>query len=123
MSTRVSIHLHHHGDFSPETFNGKADYIGGIVDIIDDVDTGQFCMLDIEKYVETFSYEKTDLCYFQSDGHTFKNGIRILYDDESIQDMLKVCLPYKKANLFVDHKKGFSVLITIMALVWRGKMK
>ncbi|KAK1381924.1 hypothetical protein POM88_019659 [Heracleum sosnowskyi] len=72
MSTRVSIYLHHPEDFSPESFKGNDDYVEGSVDIIDDVDTDKFSILEMDDYAMKYKYSKTYLHYFQTDGHTFR---------------------------------------------------
>lgn len=52
MSTNVCIHLHHPADFSSVYFNGKADYISEIVDIINDVDTEKKLFYWPTRYIE-----------------------------------------------------------------------
>lgn len=74
MCSRVLIHLHHHGDFTPEFFNGNANYGGGNVDIIEDVDNDRLLIMDFENYVEKYKYNKTDFHYSQCDGHTLKRA-------------------------------------------------
>ena len=64
MSTKVHIHLHHHGDFTPDTFKGNANYVGGSVDIIDEVDTNLISLLDLEEYAVKYNYSRTDFIYF-----------------------------------------------------------
>ncbi|KAK1357405.1 hypothetical protein POM88_050661 [Heracleum sosnowskyi] len=55
MSTRVAIHLCHHGDFSSDSVKGNVKYVGGIVDVID-VDTDRMSFLDLEDYAKTYKY-------------------------------------------------------------------
>lgn len=43
------------------------------------------------------------MVYFQCDGHSFKKGVRILYDECSVKEMVEKCLPHGAINLFVDH--------------------
>ena len=108
MDSRVLIHLHHHGDFTSETFKGNANYVGGKVDIMENVDTKKLTMLTIQSYSMKYKYSRTDFVYFQTDGHSFRRGIRLVYDDDSLSNMIEVSLPYKRINLFVDHKKRFA---------------
>lgn len=103
MSTIVSIRLHHHGEFAVD--RGKSLYKHGRVDIIRDVDTDKLSTLELQEYADEFNYAKTDVLYYQTDGHTFKKGVRICYDDDSIRSMINACLPYKEIKLFVDHVK------------------
>ncbi|KAL1809540.1 hypothetical protein ACET3Z_026530 [Daucus carota] len=91
MGSRVKICVHHHGT----------------TDIIEDVDTSKLCMLHLLKYSEKFKYSKYDFLYFQTDGHNFEKGVRLLYDQNTLDDMLKVCKPYNLINIYVDHKKRF----------------
>ena len=91
MGSRVKICVHHHGT----------------TDIIEDVDTSKLCMLHLLKYSEKFKYSKYDFLYFQTDGHSFEKGVRLLYDQNTLDDMLKVCKPYNLINIYVDHKKRF----------------
>lgn len=64
MLTRVKIFLHHHGDFSPESFGGTCHYIGGSVDINEDVDTNLISILDLEDFSKEYDYTKYDFIYF-----------------------------------------------------------
>ncbi|WOH11202.1 hypothetical protein DCAR_0830682 [Daucus carota subsp. sativus] len=57
MDSRVLIYLHHHGDFTSETFKGNANYVGGKVDIMENVDTNKLTMLTIQRG-EDFLEEK-----------------------------------------------------------------
>ena len=108
MDSRVLIYLHHHGDFTSETFKGNANYVGGKVDIMENVDTNKLTMLTIQSYSLKYKYSRTDFVYFQTDGHSFRKGIRLVYDDDSLSNLIRVSLPYKRINLFVNHKKRFS---------------
>ncbi|KAL8097277.1 hypothetical protein AgCh_030417 [Apium graveolens] len=81
MTSRVPIHLHHHGKFTPKAFNGECGYIGGRIDIINDVDTDIFCTRDLEDYAVTSNYSKNDFHYFKRNGHNFKDGIRKEFEE------------------------------------------
>ncbi|KAK1360818.1 hypothetical protein POM88_045292 [Heracleum sosnowskyi] len=83
MSNRVSIHLHHNGEFTPNLSNGNAGYVGGVVEIIDNVDTDTLSFFDFEDYALKYDFSKDDLLYFITDGRNFNGGVRLLYDDES----------------------------------------
>ena len=69
MSTKVHIHLHHYGDFTLDIFKNNANYVGGSVGIIDEVDTNLISLLYLEGYVVKYNYSKTYFLYFQCDGH------------------------------------------------------
>ncbi|WOH00349.1 hypothetical protein DCAR_0519708 [Daucus carota subsp. sativus] len=107
MSSRVSIELHHHGDFTPNAFKGNAGYVGGTVDTIDIQDPNKLTMYDLNKYALKYGCSRTDFLYFLCDGHSFNKGIRLLYDDESVRKMISLSLRYKKIKIFVDHQKRF----------------
>lgn len=54
--SKVRIILHHHGDFKADTFRGNPGYIEGITDVINNVDTRNLCLLELEKYSKKFNY-------------------------------------------------------------------
>lgn len=98
----VNITLHHHGYFaslSPSTFS----YVNEICEVIEDVDPDLFSFWDLEDYAKQYGYEPECKVYFKADGHSFKKGFRILFDDASVRDMINLCLPYGMIDLFVDH--------------------
>lgn len=107
MSSRVSIELHHHGDFTPNTSKGNARYVGGTVDTIDILDPNKLTMYDLNKYALKYGYIRIDFLYFFCDGHIFNRGIRLFYDDESVRKMISLSLWYKKIKIYVDHQKRF----------------
>ena len=104
MCARVSIELYHHGCFTANTFKGNAGYVGGTVSIIDDIDPDMITIFDLNEYAAKFDYSSTDLLYFPCDGHSFKKGIRLLYDDDSIRSMISASLHYKRIKIYVDHQ-------------------
>lgn len=40
--------------------------------------------------------------YTKSNGHDFADGIRLLFDDNSVRAMVSVCIPYGKIQVYVD---------------------
>lgn len=54
-----------------------------------------------------FKYIKIDFVYFQTNGHNFSDDIRLLYDYESVRDMICTCQSYKNIHLCVDHRKRY----------------
>lgn len=100
----IKVYLHYDGEFSPKTFMGQDNYIGGVIDVFE-IDTDLFSFRDLEEFSQTYDYGKNALVYFQADGDSFKNGLRVLYDDESVRDMIKVCSPFSAIHLYVDDKK------------------
>lgn len=103
MTSRVPDHYHRHSKFNPNVFNGQCGYIGGRIDIINDVDIDMFCIGDLEDYALKYNYSKNDFHNFKYNGHSFKDGIRLLYDDSSVRALTSLCLPREKIELYVDH--------------------
>lgn len=73
--------------------------------VIKNIDTNLLSILEFDDYAEKYNYSKTDYYYFQNDGHSFENGMRLLYDGVSMRELIKVSLPYKIMNVYVDHHK------------------
>ena len=74
MSSRVSIELHHHGDFTPNASKGNARYVGGTVDIIDILDPNKLTMYDLNKYALKYPGEIMPLNITMKNIVNFKNG-------------------------------------------------
>lgn len=89
MFTTIFIPMHHHGDFIQEIFKDNGNYVGETVDIIDDVDTDEISVLDLKDYAVKYDYSKTDFYYFQCDGKSIKKCIRLLYDDDSVRELIE----------------------------------
>lgn len=104
MLTRVSIHLHQYGKFSLNSFKGKHGYVGVAVDIINDVDTDTLTVFNFEGYTLKYGYYTTDFVYFLCDGRSFKSGLRLPYDDNSVRNMVDLSLLYKKLKINVDNQ-------------------
>ncbi|KAK1355046.1 hypothetical protein POM88_048302 [Heracleum sosnowskyi] len=105
MSNRVLIHLHHHGEFTPNSCNGNVGYVGGVVEVIDNVDTDTLTFFDFEDYALKYDFSKDDFLYFLTDGRSFKGGVRLPYDDESVRNLVSLSLRYKKIDIYVHHQK------------------
>lgn len=103
--------MHHHGDFITEIFTNNGNYVGETVNIIDDVDTDEITVLYLKDYVVKYDYSKTDFHYFQCDGKSIQKCIRLLYDDDSVRELIKVSLPLKKMIYLLITREGFNVLI------------
>lgn len=98
----TTVYVHHNGYFAHPP-NGTIQYVGGVVhQLMEETDDMRFG--DLEHYAVCFDYERSNyLAYFQCDGHSFEKNVRALYDDDSIREMIEICLPYRSINLFIDH--------------------
>lgn len=55
-------------------------------------------------YDVAFDYDyENSLLHFQCDNNSFKKGLRILYDEKSVREMVDLSIPFGKIELFVDH--------------------
>ncbi|KAL8149914.1 hypothetical protein AgCh_006790 [Apium graveolens] len=100
MSSFVTIYLHHHGDL---TSPPNVSYIGGKVETLHNVDTDVFSFRDLDDFAVKYDYDPSALVYFKSDGSSFRNGVSLLYDDDTVREMVELHKPYGKISLFVDH--------------------
>lgn len=57
----------------------------------------------MEEFVEKYSYNPGSIVYFKSDEKSFKNGLRVLYDDDTVREMVELHKLHGKISLFVDH--------------------
>lgn len=96
----TTLYLRHHGDF---TSAPNVTYIGGQVEIIRNFDTDVLSFRDLEDFSEKYKYNSNALVYFKCDGHTFSKGIRLMYDDKSVRELVDLCKPYDKIELYIDH--------------------
>ncbi|WOH13968.1 hypothetical protein DCAR_0933482 [Daucus carota subsp. sativus] len=99
MSSLMNIEVNHHGKFPPQPL---CYYIGGKCDLIPNVDTDLLSFRDLDDWAIQFGYNSESLVYFKTNGHDFSNGVRVLYDDGSIRDMVGVCSQYGKIEVYVD---------------------
>ncbi|KAK1382942.1 hypothetical protein POM88_020677 [Heracleum sosnowskyi] len=99
MTTLINIEVNHHGEFAPQP---KCYYIGGRCDVVENVDSDILSFRDLEDWAAMFNYNPECLVYFKNNGHDFANGVRIVYDDSSIRDMVDLCKPYGKIEVYVD---------------------
>ncbi|KAL8113628.1 hypothetical protein AgCh_020812 [Apium graveolens] len=98
MST--TIYLHHHGDFTPPP---TVTYVGGRTEVIKDFDSDLLSFRDLEDFAIKYEYDVNALVYFKCDGHNFKDGTRLIYDDVSVRDLVALSKPYGRIDLYVDH--------------------
>ncbi|KAL8099046.1 hypothetical protein AgCh_031661 [Apium graveolens] len=98
MST--TLYLHHHGDFtSPPTIT----YVGGKIEVITEFDSDLMSFRDLEDFAQKYDYDVNSLVYFKCDGFSFSEGIRVIYDDGSVRDLVDLSKPYGRIDLYVDH--------------------
>ncbi|XP_063946815.1 uncharacterized protein LOC135151687 [Daucus carota subsp. sativus] len=97
----VDIELHHHGTFTADARNPI--YIGGYVDVIKNFNTDFLSYRNLDEFAEKFNYSPECLVHFKNDGKNMFSGMRLLYDDVTIRECVKICEPYGKIELFVDH--------------------
>ena len=98
MST-TTLYLHQHGDFTPPP---NVRYIGGKVEVISDFDCDTLSFRDLEEFANKYSYDSDSLVYFKCDGHSFSQGTRLVYNDVSVRELIELCKPYGKIELYVD---------------------
>ncbi|WOG81872.1 hypothetical protein DCAR_0101027 [Daucus carota subsp. sativus] len=101
MSTTTTLYLHHHGDFTKPP---NVKYVGGKTEIIKDFDVDMFSFRDLEEFAEKYAYDvSSSLVNFKCNGYSFEKGMRVIYDDNSVRDLIKICMPYGRIELYVDH--------------------
>ena len=103
MSTRANVYIHHHGNLDIT----KPSYHGGKVDTIN-LDTNEFSFRDLEDFSKKFDYDLIALVYYKTNGHDFSDGMKIMYDDESVREVVNVSMPYGKIDLYIDHYFDFA---------------
>ncbi|XP_074330150.1 uncharacterized protein LOC141667524 [Apium graveolens] len=103
MSTRVYVYIHHHGDLDIT----KPSYHGGKVDAVN-LDTNEFSFHDLDDFSKEFDYDSSAIVYFKTNDHNFSDGIKILYDDDSVREVINVSMPYGKIDLYIDHSFDFA---------------
>lgn len=97
----LDIFIHHHGSFASPP---RCEYIGGKIDYLLDINSDVISFDHLLNYAVAFDYDyENSLVYFQCDGHSFEKGVRILYDEKSVREMVDLCIPFGNIHLFVDH--------------------
>ena len=99
MSTLMNIEVNHYGQFPPQP---PCFHIGGKCDVMPNVDTDTLSFRGREDWARQCGYNPESLVYFKTNGHDFSNGVRLLYDDGSIRDMVCLCGQYVKVEVYVD---------------------
>ncbi|KAL8089715.1 hypothetical protein AgCh_039267 [Apium graveolens] len=103
MSTRINIYIHHHGALDIE----NPSYKGKKVDIVT-LDTNDFSFRDLEDFSKEFVYDSSALVYFKINGIDFSEGMKIMYDDESVKEKLfKSQLAREKFKDVSSHESNF----------------
>ena len=101
MSTTTTLYQHHNGDF---TTPPNVKYIGGKTEIIKDFDCDTFSFRDLEEFAEKYAYDvASSLVNFKCDGFSFEKGMRVIYNDNSVRELIDICKPYGRIYLYVDH--------------------
>lgn len=100
MDSKVSVYIHHHGDFTPHP---NVKYVGGEVDVINDFDTDLLSFRDLDEFVAKYKYDPNDLVYFKNDGRTSKSGTRLLFDDNTVREKVEIHGTLGRIDLYVDH--------------------
>lgn len=93
MYSLVTINLHHHEHF-------------GLCcqrEVITEVDTYIFTFRDLDDFAIKYAYNFTDLVQFKNDGVTFESGMRFLFDDKTVREMVDIHKPNGEIDLYVDH--------------------
>ena len=100
--SKIDVFVHHHGYFARPP-NGTIQYVGGKIDQVYE-DTETLCFNDLEHYAVAFDYDRGySLVYFQSDGHSFEKDVRVLSDDATMKELIEICEPFGRIDMFVDH--------------------
>lgn len=99
MESFVIIYVHHHDDL---VHAPKVEYKGGKVDVIPAFDTDIFSFRDLDDFAKDFEYDPSDLVYFQT-GMCIDDGVKLLYDDSTIREMVDIHKPLGMIDLYVDH--------------------
>ena len=107
MQSKMNIYVHHHGELN---YDGINCYNGGIVDVIPKFDIDLLSFRDLLEFARDYKYDLNSLVYYQYDGHSFAEGVMLLYDDDSVRCMITKCEAYGEIHLFVDHS-GLDPLI------------
>ncbi|KAK1383511.1 hypothetical protein POM88_021246 [Heracleum sosnowskyi] len=84
--------------------NEPVQYVGGVFNHFVDIETDDMRFSDLDHYAVAFDYNMSNfLVYFQCDGHFFEKNVRVLYVDESIREMVDICLSYGSIHLYINH--------------------
>lgn len=62
-----------------------------------------FCFCDHEDFVKDYKYDPSAIVYSKNKGKDFSNGVRIVWDDSYVVDLIKVFMPFARVDLHVDH--------------------
>lgn len=90
MESFVSLFVHHHGELIHAPI---IEYKGGLVDVIHGFDTDLFSFKDLDEFAEKYGYSPTDLVYYKSKGMCIEDGVKLLYDDSSVREMIEFHKP------------------------------
>lgn len=97
----MDIEIHHHGTFTSDARNPR--YIGGYIDVIKQFDIDLLSFRDLDDFADNYGYSAECLVHFKNDGKNMCNGMRLLYDDDTVRECVNVCKPYGKIELYIDH--------------------
>lgn len=99
MDSLASLFVHYHGDL---LYEPQIQYKGGVVDVIPGFDTDEFSFRDLDDFAKSYGYENTDLVYYKK-GMDIEDGVKLLYDDSAVREMVAIHLPLGRIDLYVDH--------------------
>ena len=117
MESLISIYVHHHGELSHVP---KVEYKGGKVDFILGFDTDVFSFRDLDDFAEKYGYSPTDLVYFQTSGMSIEGGVKLLYDDNTVREMVDIHKPLGRIDLYVDHYEFDEVIDVAHESILKG---
>ncbi|KAL8119233.1 hypothetical protein AgCh_016667 [Apium graveolens] len=100
LTMSTTLYLHHHGDFTPPP---TITYVGGKTEDITEFDSDLMSFRDLEDFAQKYDYDVNSLIYFKCDGFSFSEGIRVIYDDGYVRDLVDLSKPYGRIDLYVDH--------------------
>ncbi|KAK8990666.1 hypothetical protein V6N11_028631 [Hibiscus sabdariffa] len=100
--TKVKIRFHHCGAFEG---NPKSTYLDGKVQVVEHHDIEKLCYWDLLSMVHQLKYglNKVKCLYFLEPGKSLEDGLKLLFDDNSVLEFSNCLKSVGEISIYVDH--------------------
>ncbi|KAK9000281.1 hypothetical protein V6N11_080784 [Hibiscus sabdariffa] len=100
--TKVKIRFHHCGAFEG---NPKSTYLDGKVQVVEHHDIEELCYWDLLLMVHQLKYglNKVKCLYFLEPGKSLEDGLKLLFDDNSVLEFSNCLKSVGEISIYVDH--------------------
>ncbi|KAF7154676.1 hypothetical protein RHSIM_Rhsim01G0144900 [Rhododendron simsii] len=88
MTTYVTLQLHHGGYFKLTPL--ATMYLGGTVEMVDEIDRDLVCYFDLKKVIMSYGYPTTTTMYYLIPSLGLTKGLRVLTSNIEVREMLDV---------------------------------